>query len=139
MEKTELMLKYEQETGKKSERYIMVHVSVDGYDYGELVHDEEYVSWLLSKAEAYDRLMSGKGRMTLKELANFKGFPITIDSDWTINSHGAEPKMVEMPHGAGFWVNEADDEEEIDESFVEIPDDFDWKTSLTLPDGWEEK
>ena len=133
MIKTEMMKKYEQETGCNALEIV----------YDELLKEDvysipkQYGDWLEAKAEAYDRLMSGKGRMTLKELANFKGFPITIDSDWTIKSHGAEPKMVEMLHGAGFWVNEADDEEEIDESFVEIPDDFDWKTSLTLPDGWE--
>ena len=37
------------------------------------------------------------------------------------------------------WANDADDYEEIPESFVEIPDGFDWTTSLTLPDGWEEE
>ena len=49
MKKTEMMKRYEAETGKKAERYIIVHVSVDGYDYGELVHDEEYVAWLESQ------------------------------------------------------------------------------------------
>ena len=131
MEKTDLMLKYEKETRETLDMAILAE-DASGSWYG-------YIDMVDKKAAAYDRLMSGKEKMTLKELANFKGFPITIDSDWTIKSHGAEPKMVEMPHGAGFWVNDADDEEEIDESFVEIPDDFDWTTSLTLPDGWEEK
>ena len=50
MKKSKMMERYEQETGNRSERYIMVHVSVDGYDYGEFVHTEEYVDWLESLA-----------------------------------------------------------------------------------------
>jgi len=50
MKKSKMMERYEQETGNRSERYIMVHVSVDGYGYGELVHTSEYVAWLESLA-----------------------------------------------------------------------------------------
>ena len=46
---TELMKQYEAETGKKAERYIKIHVSVDGYDHWELVPDEEFVKWLADK------------------------------------------------------------------------------------------
>ena len=46
MENTEMMKRYEAETGKQALTYIMVHVSVDGYDYGELVPSEEYNNWL---------------------------------------------------------------------------------------------
>ena len=97
--------------------------------------------YLLKKAAAYDRLMSGKATMTLKEMANFKGRPVTVDADGAINAHGAEPHLARGGF-AGYsdcWANDADDYEEIPESFVEIPDWFDWTTSLTLPDGWEEK
>ena len=52
MEKTEMMKRYEEETGKQALTYIMVHVSVDGvdgYDYKELVPSEEYNNWLESQ------------------------------------------------------------------------------------------
>ena len=66
MIKTEMMKKYEQETGNKSEKYIMVHVSVDGYDHGELVHTGEYVAWLEAKIESHltwhDELPKDDGR-----------------------------------------------------------------------------
>jgi hypothetical protein len=122
-----MMLKYEQETGEI--------VGVVG-NVGDL-HYLGYVEWLEAKATAYDRLMSGNGKMTMKEMANFKGRPITVDGDWTIKAHGAEYEMIELEHGSGYWANDADDYEEIEESFVEIPDDLDWKESLTLPDRWE--
>ena len=85
---------------------------------------------------AYDRVMSG-GKFTMKEMANIKKRPVTIDKDGTINAHGAEPHLAR----GGFtdcWVNDADDYAEIDESFVEIPEGLDWKDSLTLPDEWED-
>lgn len=100
----------------------------------------EKIDELQAKAEAYDRLMSG-GKFTMKEMANIKKRPVTIDKDGTINAHGAEPHLARGGF-AGYsdcWANDADDYEEIPENFVEIPDGFDWATSLTLPDGWEVK
>jgi len=64
MEKTEIMKRYEAETGKQSTRFVTdgIHsVGIEGWHY-------EYIVWLEAKATAYDRLMSGKP--TLKELAN---------------------------------------------------------------------
>ena len=46
---------------------------------------------LIDKSEAYDRLMSGNSKMTMQEIANFKGRPVTVDADGAINAHGAEP------------------------------------------------
>ena len=46
MEKTEMMKRYEEETGKRAFAYIMVHIAVDGYDYRGLVPSEEYTNWL---------------------------------------------------------------------------------------------
>ena len=100
----------------------------------------EKIDELQSKADAYDRLMSGNSKMTMQEIANFKGRPVTVDADGAINAHGAEPRLARGGF-AGYsdcWVNDADDYEEIPESLVKIPDGFDWTTSLTLPDGWEE-
>ena len=49
MEKTEMMKRYEDETGKRAFAYIMVHIAVDGYDYRGLVPSEEYTNWLESQ------------------------------------------------------------------------------------------
>lgn len=54
MEKTEIMKRYEAETGKQSTRFVTdgIHsVGIEGWHY-------EYIVWLEAKATAYDRLMS---------------------------------------------------------------------------------
>ncbi len=131
---TKFMKRYEAETGK----------SARGELYSGSIKlcmpTNDYIEWLEAKATAYDRVMSG-GKFTMQEMANFKGRPVTVDADGAINAHGAEPHLA-RGGVAGFtdwWVNDANDYEEIPESFVEIPDGFDWTTSLTLPDEWEEK
>ncbi len=134
---TELMKQYEDEQDRIA---VVEHSTGKVYlpKYGEWL--ERKVLSLIDKSEAYDRLMSGQAAMTLKEIANFKGRPITVDADGAINAHGAEPHLARGGF-AGYsdcWANDADDYEEIPESFVEIPEGFDWTTSLTLPDGWEE-
>ena len=128
---TELMKRYEAETDE---------IATWHWHDKEFVTDD-YIVWLEAKAESYDRLMSGNSKMTMQEIANFKGRPVTVDADGAINAHGAEPHLARGGF-AGYsdcWVNDADDYEEIPESFVKILDGFDWVTSLTLPDGWEEK
>ncbi len=177
MEKSEMMKRYEAETGKywsvklfvvngeeqwwveNRERNIALCMSRSDAEHIALleakanISDEtieaflkiirnqcDEISALKEKAAAYDRLMSG-GKFTIKEMANIKKRPMTIDKDGTINAHGAIPHLSRGGF-AGFsdcWVNDADDYAEIDESFVEIPEGLDWQTSLTLPDGWEEK
>ena len=67
--KTAMMLKYEQETGK------LVEIQ-EGPCKG-CIH-RKYYEWLQSKAEVYDRIMSG-GKKTPKEIANIFGFPIAMD------------------------------------------------------------
>ena len=133
MIKTEMMKKYEAYSGETLE---------EAEGRGKtLAFLSKYTRWLEDKASAYDRLMSGNSKMTMQEIANFKGRPVTVDADGAINAHGAEPCLARGGF-AGYsdcWVNDADDYEEIPESFVEIPDGFDWTTRLTLPDGWEAK
>ena len=99
---------------------------------------EYKIEILEPKAEAYDRLMSGKQK-TLNEIANFLGCVITVDRFHTCESFNRIPKMSK----SGFWYCDEDDENFDDEHFI-IPSDCvyfngDWKDSLTLPDGWEEK
>ena len=99
---------------------------------------EYKIETLEPKAEAYDRVMSG-GKKTLNEIANFLGRVITVDKFHTCESFNRIPKMSK----SGFWYCDEDDENFEDEHFI-IPSDCvyfngDWTTSLTLPDGWEEK
>jgi len=130
MEKTKLMLEYERETREILDMSVLSG-DASGSWYG-------FLDMMDEKATAYDRLMSG-GKFTMKEMANIKKHPVTIDKDGTINAHGAIPHLARGGF-VGFtdcWVNDADDYAEIDESFVEIPEGLDWTYSLTLPDGWE--
>ena len=150
MEKTEMMKRYEAETDEKAKKKVLVMYSTKKYGCGRernsFFFTNKFVEWLLSKfdkyqakAAAYDRLMSGNSKMTMQEMANFKGRPVTVNADGTIDAHGAEPHLArgEFAGYSDCWANDADDYEEIPESFVEIPDVFNWTTSLTLPYGWE--
>ena len=146
MTKTEMMKKYEAETGKQSAivKFMVGGQALEQKSYpklGPYDYSMDYIAWLEAKATAYDRLMSGNSKMTMQEMANFKGRPVTVNADGTIDAHGAEPHLArgEFAGYSDCWANDADDYEEIPESFVEIPDVFNWTTSLTLPDGWEEK
>lgn len=87
------------------------------------------------KAEAYDRLMSG-GKKTLKELANIFGMVVAVDMDgeaWAFSGVPVIDREIwrnnEAHYGQGAF--------EIPKKLVEF--DGNWKDSLTLPDGWEEK
>lgn len=147
MERTELVEKFKTETGCSLERARKTgKVALLKADYikwleaqiptgDKIAVSAEYLRGLEEKAEAYDRLMSGKARMTMQEMANFIGRPITIGRDGGITAHGAMPRL-ETTQTGKFWYNEADEYMEINESFVDFSGD--WKNSLTLPDGWEE-
>lgn len=128
MGKTEMMKRYEEEK-KKDANDELYSGSVSLY-----LPTVDYIEWLEEKATAYDRLMSGKARMTMQEMANFIGRPITIGRDGGITAHGAMPRL-ETTQTGKFWYNEANEYMEINESFVDFSGD--WKDSLTLPDEWE--
>lgn len=142
MEKTEMMKRYEKATGKNPICSLTQKDIERRFSYCQNltinIPSQNYMDMVEAKAAAYDRLMSGNVKMTMQEMANFIGRPITIGKDGGITAHGAMPRLEPTRIGK-FWYNDADDYEEIPESFVEIPDDFDWTTSLTLPDGWSEK
>ena len=125
MEKTEMMKRYEAETGESLEEAKERWKTFAFYS--------RYIAWLEAKATAYDRLMSG-GRKTLKEWANFLGKCFAVDPDGFGYSFGSKP-IIKDEH---WWP----DGDRIAYSAIR-PDliDFngDWKDSLTLPDGWEEK
>ncbi len=134
MEKTELMLEYERETRETLDMSILME-DASGSWYG-------YIDMVDAKATAYDRLMSG-GKKTLKEWANWLGTNIAVDEKG--NGCVSENPLEFHPLGdgykvAGFWTIRAG----YSYLMFNIPAyliDFsgDWTTSLTLPDGWEEK
>ena len=106
-------------------------------------HDKEfvtddYIAWLEAKASTYDRLMSG-GKKTLKEWANLTGLVIVVEGTKPSCVHGYSniPEIFDPYH---FWH----DGKRRYYVQLEIPIGLvdytgDWKDSLTLPDGWEEK
>jgi hypothetical protein len=70
MEKTELMIEFEQETGKQSAilKFITGGQALEQKSYpklGPYDYNMDYIAWLEAKATAYDRLMSG-GKETLE-------------------------------------------------------------------------
>lgn len=126
MEKSEMMKRYEAETGNEAIDYLTE------YPFGD------YTRWLEAKAAAYDRLMSG-GKKTLKEWANLLGRPVAMDFGGVVESYNSVPVRCDS---AGYWLCDEYAENFEDEHFI-IPNevvDFtgSWQDSLTLPDGWEE-
>lgn len=95
--------------------------------------------YLLKKAAAYDRLMSG-GKKTLKEWANLLGRPVAMDFGGVVESYNTIPMRCDS---AGYWYCDEYSENFEDEHFIIPKECFDytgsWKDSLTLPDGWEGK
>jgi len=138
MEKTEMMKRFEEETGGRSTGGF-----TDGFHcVGIEVWHFEYIAWLEAKAEAYDRLMSG-GKKTLKEWANFLGTNIAINNngDGVVSVNPLE--FITLSDGykiAGYWSVRPG----YPYTIFNIPSYLiaysgDWKDTLTLPDGWEEK
>lgn len=144
MGKTGKMIEFEQETGKQSAilKFITGGQALEQKSYpklGPYDYNMDYIAWLESKAEAYDRLMSG-GKKTLKELANILGRVVVVNANGDIESFAGEPS-IDLHYG--FWYLDEDDDDYEDDRFL-IPRDIinfngDWKDSLTLPDGWEEE
>ena len=134
MDKSEMMKRYEAETGKKSVRVMTDGIHAVAFD----VWHFEYINWLESKAAAYDRLMSG-GKKTLKEWANLLGRPVAMDFGGVVESYNSVPVRCDS---AGYWYCDEYSENFEDEHFIIPKECFDytgsWQDSLTLPDGWEE-
>ena len=90
--------------------------------------DDIFREYLINKAAAYDRLMSG-GRKTLKEIANFLQHPIAIQpSRLGCIAIFANVPFLGETEWKGHWM-----------SAISCDLDYtgDWKDSLTLPDGCE--
>lgn len=124
--KTEMMMSYEAETGKMAIDYLTEYPS-DGY-----------TRWLEAKAEAYDELM--QRQVTRQELANVTNHPVAVSEDCTeFVVFSSKPELEDFCCGE----EEGDHLGWIGERLFSITlrDQYDgcWWTSLTLPDGWEEK
>lgn len=121
---TELMKRYEEETGRKPKNLFM------GSEESLIHFTREYVEWLEAKAEAYDRLMSGEVK-TLKDMANIFQMYSAVDK------YGYARLFADSPFiDKDGWSSRFPEDEW---SIPGIVDFFgDWKDSLTLPDGWEE-
>jgi hypothetical protein len=126
MEMTEMMKKYEKETGM-----CCAYDTLFEWDFSLT---DNYIAWLEAKAEAYDRLMSG-GKKTLKELANILGKPVAIDIE---NRLLWFPKKPEIGWTTWIWYDEQFGcfGEELPNGLIAYTGD--WKDSLTIPDGREE-
>jgi hypothetical protein len=125
MIKTEIMKRYEAETGASLEEAKERWKTFAFYS--------RYIAWLEAKAAAYDRLMSG-GKKTLKEWANFLGMAVAVDRDGAVWAYPYRPVRY-----CNIWGS---DEETWPSGAFEMPEnlvDFngEWKDSLTLPDEWE--
>ena len=126
MEKSEMMKRYESETGE-SARDELYSGSMKLY-----MPTNDYIAWLEAKTNAYDRLMSGEP--TAKEIANVLNRIIAMDADFKWYAFGA------IPYGTTKfrWVAVRGSTKYRVPCF-NIKFDGDWEDSLTLPDGWEEK
>ena len=136
MGKTEMMKKFEAETGKQSAivKFMSGGQALERKSYpklGPYDYNMEYLAWLEAKAAAYDRLMSG-GRKTMKELANIVGKPVACDGNgrpWWFDG---------IPiWGVWSWVFNNGKMGCLFNIAIDCP--LSPKDSLTLPDGWEEK
>ena len=120
MDKSEMMKRYEKETGETLDTSVLAE-DPSGSWYG-------YIDIVDAKATAYDRLMSG-GKKTMKEIANFLGNPVAVDREGRLLWFPRKPEI-----GLTTWIW-------YDKYLPKNIFDYtgDWKDSLTLPDGWETK
>ncbi len=144
MDKTEMMKKYEKETGEKPRKKVLVMYSTKKYGWGRernsFFFTNKFVEWLLSqldkyqaKATTYDRIMSG-GRKTLKEWANIFGLPVAMDKNLSGIVFDEIPELlrtVEAWRASHGYVGKIPS--------CNIYFTGSWQDSLTLPDGWEAK
>ena len=138
MEKSELMKRYEAETGKQSAivKFMCGGQALEQKSYpklGPYDYSMDYIAWLEAKAAAYDRLMSG-GKKTLKEWANIFGKPIVVDSDDTILVFSSVPR-----YDCGYSQEGEFIDDWIGEVIAHIDCEYEgeYVDDVTLPDGWE--
>ena len=122
MEKTDLMKEYEIK--------IDYRVNWESYPIGYTRYLESELIKARAKAYAYDRLMSGE--YTLKDMSNIFQMYSAIDADGYARLF-ADPPFIDR---VGWSSNFPEDEFSIPGG---VKHTGNWETSLTVPDGWEEK
>lgn len=153
MEKSEMMKKFEAETGKEAIDYLTeypfddytrwleakANISDEAIEaFQELIRNQcDKISALKEKAEAYDRLMSGEG-VTKKEVANIFGKVLVMTPNGYWQLWFSKPKR-----NRNGWSLHGGDTKSIGHTIAHFSDlniihDGDWKDSLAMPDGWEE-
>ena len=138
MEKSEMMKKFEVETGKQSAivKFMSGGQALERKSYpklGPYDYNMEYLAWLEAKAAAYDRLMSG-GKKTLKEWANIFGMPVAMDKNLSGIVFDEIPELLRTVEA---WRSPYGYVGKIPSCNIYFTGS--WQDSLTLPDGWEEK
>ena len=129
MEKSEIMKRYEAETGCSPTKVV-------ADQYQSTVHTNDYVAWLEAKAAAYDKVMSHG--LSMKELANVLKHPVAIENDDNQNAlyyFNPTPHIGQYSDGTQFWSCKG--KWRLPRQLVHLTGL--WQDSLTLPDGWEEK
>lgn len=116
MEKSEMMKRYEEETGETLDMSILSGDATGSW-YG-------FLDSIEAKATAYDRLMSG-GRKTLKEWANIFGMYFAVGKSGIGYAYKYKP-LLASNNFRGPWFSV------ICPEFIDYTGD--WKDSLTLPD-----
>jgi hypothetical protein len=131
MKKTDLQKQFEEEQDREA---------VAEFSQGK-IYLPAYGEWcerkalnLMDKAEAYDRLMSGAGKMSMQEWANFLGAPVTLDRDGKVKAHYSSP--VRYSEEEGWWYNPYNRRFVIPRHLVDTHGCWP-RLSITYPDGWE--
>ena len=131
MEKTELMnleeaIEHCKKTEAKETLEGNLECALEHKQLSEWLSDYKNVR---AKSEAYDRLLSG-GKKTLKEWANIFGMYFAVSKNGVGYAYKYEPLLAcNNFRGQCFSV--------IYPEFIDYTGD--WRDSLTLPDGWEER
>lgn len=128
MEKRELMKRYEETTYLDDDPQALIQI---------IEYLKDCIQEYKTKAEAYDLIMSG-GKKTPKEVANFLGNPIAMDGGGAWYEYKSKP-LIGEGYCEDMWVSDLTGNDYVRLISVQIDFNGDWTTSLTLPDGWEEK
>lgn len=124
---TELMKRYEETTYLDDDPQALIQI---------IEYLKDCVQGYKAKAAAYDRLMSGIGKMSLQEWANFLGAPVTLDRDGKVEAHYSSPASYSEEEG--WWYNPHNQSFEIPRNLADTYGCL-FHFSIKYPDGWEER
>lgn len=102
-DKVRILPTWKEDLMKEYEIKIDSRVNWESYPIGYTRYLESELLKARLKAEPYDRLMSGIGKMSMQEWANFLGAPVTLDRDGNVKAHYSSP--VRYSEEEGWWYN----------------------------------